>query len=140
MNSPKAISEILRPQSCFIPSRFKVSIAILSYLRTRRSANLKNQSRLRLAISLCTRARCRFARNQPLERVCKVFVTGCRGGVSPPDSEALFGRGDLAPTMLGVVFSHLEVNFDKIFTHPLERYSLRESALFAERMAFRLCL
>ena len=50
--------------------------------------------------------------------VCKVFVTGRRGGVSPPDSEALFGRGDLAPTMSGVVFSHSAVNFDKIFTHP----------------------
>ncbi len=53
-----------------MPSRFNVSITILSCLRTRRSANLKNQSRLLSAMCLLTLARCRFARNQPLDRYC----------------------------------------------------------------------
>ena len=69
-NSPKAMSEILRPQRRFIPSRLSVSMAILSYLRTSRSANLKNQSRRLAAICLWTRARWRFARYQPLDGYC----------------------------------------------------------------------
>ena len=69
-NSPKAISEILRPHRRFIPSRFSVSIAILSYLRTSRRANLKNQSRLLWAICLYRRARCRLARYHAFDPFC----------------------------------------------------------------------
>ena len=50
----------MRPQRRFMPSRFNVSITILSCLRTRRSANLKNQSRLLSAMCLLTLARCRY--------------------------------------------------------------------------------